>query len=57
MQEGYYCQICDILLKDSNTWLDHLNGKKHNRLLGMNLKVQRKGADDIKNKFQQLSSQ
>lgn len=25
---GFYCKDCDCLLKDSNTWLDHINGKK-----------------------------
>lgn len=25
-------------MKDSNSWLDHINGKKHNRALGMNMR-------------------
>ena len=34
---GFYCHICDCLLKDSASWLDHLNGRKRAynvRLLG-----------------------
>ena len=27
-------QVCDCTLKDSVAWLDHINGKKHNRALG-----------------------
>jgi U4/U6.U5 tri-snRNP component SNU23 len=27
-QGGFFCEICDCLLKDSVSYLDHLNGKK-----------------------------
>jgi U4/U6.U5 tri-snRNP component SNU23 len=27
-------QVCECTLKDSVAWLDHINGKKHNRALG-----------------------
>ena len=33
--------MCDALMKDSSSYLDHINGKKHNRLNGMNMKVER----------------
>lgn len=25
---GYYCKICDCTLRDSITYLDHINGRK-----------------------------
>lgn len=27
-QPGFYCEHCDVLLKDSVSYLDHINGKK-----------------------------
>jgi U4/U6.U5 tri-snRNP component SNU23 len=27
-QPGFYCEPCDCLLKDSVSYLDHINGKK-----------------------------
>lgn len=27
-QPGYYCQHCDVTLKDSASWLDHINSKR-----------------------------
>ena len=30
-QGGYWCDICEALLKDSKNWLDHINGEQHQR--------------------------
>jgi len=36
---------------DSNSWYSHINGKKHNRLLGMNMKVEHSTLDKVKQKL------
>lgn len=47
-QAGYYCNICDCTLKDNIGWLTHINGKYHNRALGMNLKTERVTVDEVR---------
>merc|ERR1712194_117654 len=51
MQGGYWCSVCECLLKDSSTYLEHVNGRRHNRNLGMNMKVEKVGVDRVKQKL------
>lgn len=37
-EEGFYCEICDCKVQDSSSYLDHKNGKMHNKNLGISLK-------------------
>lgn len=50
-QAGYYCNVCDCILRDSQSYLDHINGKYHNRALGMNMRVEKKGLDSVKERL------
>ena len=46
-QAGYYCSVCECILRDSQSYLDHINGKYHNRALGMSMRVEQSTADQV----------
>jgi U4/U6.U5 tri-snRNP component SNU23 len=46
-QAGYYCKTCDCVLRDSQSYLDHINGKYHNRALGMSMRVEKSTVEQV----------
>eukprot|EP00930_Biecheleria_cincta_P064795 TRINITY_DN5045_c0_g2_i2.p1 TRINITY_DN5045_c0_g2~~TRINITY_DN5045_c0_g2_i2.p1 ORF type:complete len:239 (+),score=67.96 TRINITY_DN5045_c0_g2_i2:81-797(+) len=51
LQGGYWCSVCECLIKDSASYLEHVNGRRHNRNLGMNMKVEKIGIERVREKL------
>jgi U4/U6.U5 tri-snRNP component SNU23 len=52
---GWHCKVCDCFLKDSHTYLDHINGRKHQRKLGYSMRVERSSKDQLLSRLGDLS--
>lgn len=44
---GWHCRVCDCFLKDSLTYLDHINGRKHQRYLGYSMRVEKSTTEEV----------
>jgi len=51
---GWHCRVCDCFLKDSHTYLDHINGRKHQRNLGYTMRTQRSTKEEVNERLKQL---
>ena len=48
---GWFCKVCDCILKDSLTYLDHINGRKHQRALGYSMRTQKSSLSEVEEKL------
>ncbi|KAI8321420.1 hypothetical protein GQ54DRAFT_298002 [Martensiomyces pterosporus] len=53
-QPGFYCKVCDVTVKDSLSYLDHINGKNHQRILNRSMKVATETVEDVRAKLESL---
>ena len=51
---GYYCNVCLCSLRDSNAYLDHLNGTNHQRKLGFSMRVEKSTVMSVKERLKAL---
>ena len=51
---GFYCEVCKCLLKDDRAYLNHVNGKNHQRALGFSMRVERAAVSSVKDKLKGL---
>ena len=51
---GWHCKVCDCFLKDSHTYLDHINGRKHQRNLGYSMRIERSTKEQVEERIQEL---
>ncbi|RKP26270.1 hypothetical protein SYNPS1DRAFT_14409 [Syncephalis pseudoplumigaleata] len=47
-QPGFYCETCDCTLKDSISYLDHINGRKHQINMGQIMTVERSTLEQVR---------
>lgn len=45
---AYYCKVCECALRDSQNYLAHINGRKHNRMLGMSMRAERSTLGEVR---------
>ncbi|KAF5952559.1 hypothetical protein HYC85_010503, partial [Camellia sinensis] len=46
--------VCECVVKDSANYLDHINGKKHQRALGMSMRVEQASLEQVQERFELL---
>ena len=52
---GWHCRVCDCFLKDSLTYLDHINGRKHQRNLGYSMRIENSTTDQVVGRLEMLA--
>ena len=54
---GWHCKVCDCFLRDSLTYLDHINGRKHQKNLGFSMRVERSTQDQVSSRLAMLAKE
>lgn len=54
---GWHCKVCDCFLKDSLTYLDHINGRKHQRALGYSMRIAKSTTKEVVSRLDQLAEE
>ena len=50
----FYCKICECSFTDNSSYMEHINGKKHNKVLGMNMRVEKIDLNKVRDKLLNL---
>jgi U4/U6.U5 tri-snRNP component SNU23 len=45
---GYWCEVCQCTLRDSATYLDHINGVRHQRRMGFSMRTEKSTVESVK---------
>jgi U4/U6.U5 tri-snRNP component SNU23 len=48
---GFYCKHCDVLSHDSSAYLNHMNSRAHQAVIGVAMRVKRSTAEDVRAAF------
>ena len=48
---GYFCKECGVTFNDSLSYVEHINGRQHNKTIGKSMKVLKSGIKDVQLKF------
>lgn len=49
---GFYCKVCDVMAKDSNRYLSHVNSRAHQKKIGMSMRVKRSTVEEVEAAFE-----
>lgn len=52
-QGGYFCNVCQVAIKDSNTYLDHINSQRHLAASGIASRAVKATVSDIRRRLRQ----
>ena len=51
---GFWCETCSCMLKDSVSYLDHINGRKHQRALGFSVRVENVTVEAVRARLKEI---